>query len=329
MSEVDPRTDSWLIHAIVQQTMVLIARIATRKGRRAHLADVANRVFLDLVEQLEQSGVSQKVIADMFGLALRTYQRRRQRMLQSRSEATRTLWEALLAFIDERGTVTRRAILDRFRWDEEPMVRSLLRDLVESDLVFRTGSGDRSRYRLVEPEADEAAPVEVAVGHVWLAIYRDGPLAREALASRLSMREPVLDAALARLIQDGRIESGGDGYRCQAYLIPYGARAAWSAAVFDHYQAMVSALTAKLGGDARADLRDSIGGSTFRLSVWPGHPFEREALDLLAEQRTRVQALRQRIDRYNAQHPHDGPNRQVVVYLGQNVIDDDEEDEEG
>jgi hypothetical protein len=59
-----------LIDAIFRQTTVLIAQLATHGGARAPLAHVANQVFLDLASELEAQGVSRKVGADMFGMAL-------------------------------------------------------------------------------------------------------------------------------------------------------------------------------------------------------------------------------------------------------------------
>jgi hypothetical protein len=67
---------TYLIDSIVQQTTVLIAQVATTAGVRAPLAHVANRVFLDLVTEIERQGVARKVVADMFGLALRSYQQK-------------------------------------------------------------------------------------------------------------------------------------------------------------------------------------------------------------------------------------------------------------
>ncbi|HMA94799.1 MAG TPA: hypothetical protein VKP30_19045, partial [Polyangiaceae bacterium] len=61
-----------LIQAIVRQTTILIAQLATSHGSRAPLAQIADQVFLELVRELERQGVSRKVSADMFGLGLRT-----------------------------------------------------------------------------------------------------------------------------------------------------------------------------------------------------------------------------------------------------------------
>ena len=65
-----------LIDSIVRQTTVLIAEIATATDMRPQLARTANEVFLSLVEALRTQGVSNKAIADMFGLTLRTYHNR-------------------------------------------------------------------------------------------------------------------------------------------------------------------------------------------------------------------------------------------------------------
>ena len=54
-----------VIDAIVQQTTLLIAQLATSAGIRAPLAHLADQVFLDLGRELEQQGLSRKVVADM------------------------------------------------------------------------------------------------------------------------------------------------------------------------------------------------------------------------------------------------------------------------
>ena len=74
-----------LIQAIVRQTTVLIAQLATSGGWRAPLAQVANQVFQDLATELERQGVSRKVSADMFGMGLRSYQRRIRRITTTRN----------------------------------------------------------------------------------------------------------------------------------------------------------------------------------------------------------------------------------------------------
>src|SRR5262245_16711136 len=128
-----------LIDAIVRQTTILIATLATSSGQRAQLARVANLVFADLVRELRDQQVGNKIIADMFGMALRTYHRKTARMRSSRTDRGLSLWEAVLLHIQQHGPLTRAEILQRFRRDDESIVRSVLIDLVEAGLVTRSG----------------------------------------------------------------------------------------------------------------------------------------------------------------------------------------------
>ena len=145
-------TERTLIDAIVRQTVVLIAQLATAGGVRAPLAHVAESVFQELSRELERQGVTRSVTADMFGMALRTYQRRTQRMESSVTERGRSLWEAVFAHVRDGGVVTRDEIVHRFRHDDEVSVRAVLRDLTESGLVFASGRGRRAIYRATTDE---------------------------------------------------------------------------------------------------------------------------------------------------------------------------------
>lgn len=138
---------SLLIDSILRQTTVLIARLSTNSGLRAPLAHVTSQLFLDLVEQLEAQGLGRKVIADMFGLALRSYQQKVQRLQDAVSDRSATLWEAVLGYLREQQTATRAQVLARFAREDGAMVRGVLSDLVTSALVQRTGSGDGATYR--------------------------------------------------------------------------------------------------------------------------------------------------------------------------------------
>src|SRR3954469_21107826 len=90
-----------LIDSIVRQTTVLIAQLATAGGVRAPLAHIANQVFRELARELDAQGVSRKVSADMFGMALRSYLRRIAGLNESSTERARTLWEAVLAYLGQ------------------------------------------------------------------------------------------------------------------------------------------------------------------------------------------------------------------------------------
>jgi len=97
---------------------------------RAPLARIANQVFLNLTEELQNQGVRKKVIADMFGMALRTYHRRVRELATSRTEEGRTLWEVVLAFLREAEPVSVTRVLGRFSHDDPEVVTGILNDLV-------------------------------------------------------------------------------------------------------------------------------------------------------------------------------------------------------
>ena len=69
-----------LIDSIMQQTTVLIGQLSTAAGVRAPLARIADQVFVDLARELESQGVGRRVAADMFGMALRSYQKKLRRL---------------------------------------------------------------------------------------------------------------------------------------------------------------------------------------------------------------------------------------------------------
>src|SRR6185503_828534 len=114
-----------------------IAQLGTAGGLRAPMAQLANQVFLDLARELEAQGVSRKVSADMFGMALRAYLRKIQRLGESSTEHGRSIWEAVYSFLRSRDFVTRAEVLENFHRDDEAQVRGVLHDLSESGLVFQ------------------------------------------------------------------------------------------------------------------------------------------------------------------------------------------------
>lgn len=319
-----------LIDAIVRQTMVLIAQLATAGGARAQLAHTANQVFLDLVGSLKEQGLGNKVIADMFGMALRTYQTRVQRLSESRTDRGRSLWEALLSFVEEQqeqGPVSRGRVLQRFRHDDPLVVSGVLRDLVDSGLLHRSGRGDLAQYGIAQAPPNEAAASsdERAQAFVWSCVHRLAPASAAQVAEALSMDLAVVERALSVLERDGRARrSAADASRFESdgCVLPLGSPVGWEVAVFDHFQAMVMALCAKLDtGQRRAGARDLIGGSTFSYDIWPSHPLYAEATGFLARFRSEGAALRQRIASHNQAHPAPPDEQQrIVVYAGQLVL---------
>lgn len=322
-----------LIDAIVHQTMVLIAQLATNTALRAPLSHVADQVFLDLVRELERQRVPQKVVADMFGMAVRTYQRNILRIAQSATDRDRTLWEAMYEFIAEKGLVSRAQVLQRFARDDEAMARGILRDMVQSGLLFERGTGAHVDYRLATQEdlerLDASDGGDEAAMFVWAAIYRCGPATLGQLEAAVRMDANRLRPLVEQLVVAGRVqtENAPAGtpddavqYRATRFLVPLEAKIGWTAAVFDHYQTVVRTIIAKLrGDDPNVPYPGQTGGSTWSFDVWPGHPYESEVVGLLAELRTRVTDLERRVVDHNERSGRPEGHPQVSFYLGQSV----------
>jgi hypothetical protein len=315
-----------LIDSIVRQVTVLIAQLATSGGIRAPLSHVANQVFLDLARELEAQGVSRKVSADMFGMALRAYIRKVRRLSEAQTEHGRTLWQALLDFVRGQGLVTRQRVLERFRADGELQVTAVLHDLTESGLVFCSGAGQSAVYRAAsDDELDRLAQLSDASGLdelAWVLIYREGPFSSERLRELLGRSAAATDEVIERLLTSSRVQRAPDGQLvAKDFVVPLGASAGWEAAVFDHVQAVVQTICQRLQAAASADAAANIGGSTYSFDVWPGHPLEQGVKAQLRELREKLGALREQVDEHNRAHGLPVEHQQVVTYVGQCVLE--------
>ena len=319
-----------LIDSIVRQTTILIAQLATAGGNRQSLAHTANQVFVSLVRELKDQGVANKVIADMFGLALRTYHDKVRRLQESSTYGGRSLWEAVLAFVQERGTVPQADVLLRFRNDDQLTVRGVLKDLVDGGIVFRSGRGGRTVYRAATPDelnTDDRRDEGESIAHfIWVAVQRYGPVTMDQLLELVPMDETSSRQALDKLVKDGRVArsdpSGQVVYSCDGCFIPQGSDDGWEAAVFDHYQALVTAVCTKLARGTSATDGEIIGGSTYSYFVWDGHPMRGEVVSFLQRTREQAAALRARVAKYNATSdlPQDQMTR-VISYVGQTILE--------
>lgn len=313
-----------LIDNIVRQTTLLIAQLATASGGRAPLAHVAGQVFLDLVRELKAQGLGHKVIADMFGLALRTYHDRVRRLSESATDRGVSLWEAVLGYVRSKQLVSRAELLRRFHRDDEGSVRGVLKDLVESGLVFKSGREETTTYRATSLEelgsTLNADPALSMANMVWVVLHQQRSSTVTALSEQLSLTTEEVRTALSSLTEQGavRYDEAQAMYVADDCVIPFGAEHGWEAALFDHYQAMVTAMVHKLErGQTRALPREAVGGSTYHFDLYAGHPKEREVLDLLATVRGLAASLR---DDVSKTPPPDGQSYRVVFYVGQNVI---------
>jgi hypothetical protein len=147
----------------------------------------------------------------------------------------------------------------------------------------------------------------------------------DEVANLTRLPEAAVHAALAVLLEDGRAERvAGDAarYISRRIDVPVGQAKGWEAAVFDHFQAMVSAICAKLAaGGTRSARGDLTGGATYSLDLFPGHPLEAEAHGTLERVRAELEDLRARIDAVNAQDPSPRTDR-LLFYFGQHLRSD-------
>jgi hypothetical protein len=315
-----------LIDSIVRQVTVLIAQLATSGGVRAPVAHIANQVFVELANELAAQGISRKVSADMFGMALRAYIRKLRRLSEGRTVRGRTLWQAVLEFVREQGMVPRSRLLERFEKDGELEVAAILHDLVDSGLVFCSGTGKHAVYRAAnDEELEQLSNLSSHEGLdelVWVVIYRNGPMSEEQLAEQLARAQDKLTEPLARLFADGRVRRLDDGrLHAKDFVLPLGSPVGWEAAVFDHVQAVVQTICQRLQSSTSANDSDRIGGSTFTYDVWPGHPMEREVKEQLATLREQCGRLRRRVSDYNEEHGLEAHYEQITAYVGQSSIE--------
>ncbi len=322
-----------LIDAIVRQTMVMIARLSTVDGARSPLAHVADEVFMGLVRELENQRVGKKVIADMFGLALRSYQQKVQRLSESATTRGVTLWSAIHDFLSDRESASRAELLAHFADDDEKVVRGILNDLVENGLVWRSGSGKETRYRVATAkeieELGSAESLETIAALVWVYVCRATPVRRDELTLLLPLPPALLDAAIDSLVADERIrlEARTDGVYCvtERCLIPLGQTAGWEAALIDHHRAGLSGLVAKVVSGAHvARAADEVGGTTLCFNLWPGHPREAAVRALLATTRGQAIPLWNEVVEYNQEHRPD-KTYNVNFYCGQYLVDEEHE----
>jgi hypothetical protein len=110
-------------------------------------------------------------------------QRKVQRLVESATERGRSLWDAIYDFVRSKPVVTRREVLERFRGDDEELVRGVLAGLVESNLVFASGPTQATSFRA----ASDGELGDMVRHHqqradadlVWALVFRLGPISAE------------------------------------------------------------------------------------------------------------------------------------------------------
>ncbi len=318
-----------LVDGLVRQTTVLIAQLSTTAGVRAPLAHVADQVFLDLSREIEGQGVGRKVAADMFGMALRSYQKKVQRLTASVTDSNQTLWQAVLEFLRD-GSKSRARIDTRFAYDHARDVGAVLNDLVASGLVYCTGKAESAIYGLTS-EADLHAvatdrDLRSIANVVWLHAFLGEGRTEADFAARLMIPPPVVSKAVTLLLQERRLKQGPDGsFLATDVVIPVGATEGWEAAVLDHFRAVASVIATKAASGKASAETDEVGGATLTFNLYPGHPQEKAVRALLSSVRAQANALWQAVTAHAAERPRTDDDFKVTFYFGQTIQEADDE----
>jgi hypothetical protein len=156
-------------------------------------------------------------------------------------------------------------------------------------------------------------------------MYREGPLTAVEVAGKAQAELSGIEATLERLVEGGLIQrvehEGVFRYRASALAIPLGAPVGWEAAVFDHFKALVTTVLSRLSED-RTTLDDPVGGSTYTIEVWPGHPLAEEVYGTLGRFRSLLGDLRARAAKLNGPGEVPDQHTRVVIYVGQCLINE-------
>ncbi len=320
-----------LVHSLIRQTAILVARLALT-DKNIDLRGIEELWFLNLVHELKALGMSHNVIADMFGMPVPTYyQRRKRAQANAQSEASRArqgLRTQLLGVIREQGPVQKAQILTHFPLEDEKVIVSLLKHLQKHGWIARKG-----RAYVLEQDVDEPAidASETTQALVWVMVFRHGPIGAGKLETILSMRRGAIAEALDALLELGQIVAqeidGEEVYSTEQFVIGQEHFEGWEAAVFDHYHAMIHAVCTKLAPDRDMGADHAVvGGSTYTLGVWDGHPLEGRIVDFFEDIRTRARQLRTSIEAHNealdASPPKASQSRlkTFIFYVGQTVF---------
>ncbi len=316
-----------LIDELVRQTTVLIAQLSTAAGLRSPLSQIADQVFLELSRELEQQGVRQKVVADMFGLALRSYQVKRKRLSEGDDESAATLWQALFADLSEKSS-TRQELERRHRLHTPRHIGATLQDMVKSGLAYSSGQGPDTIYGITSDSdrqhLDQQQSERALSNLIWYLAASGSANTRLAIEQQVRASAQEVDAAINSLLTAGRLIQDGELLRARRFEVMVGAEHGWETAVCDHFRAVATAIANKVT-NPQSDAADEVGGGTVSFRVNRAHPYAREVYALLRDTRERTNSLWQRVASYNESNPASDGDDRVTFYFGQNVISSAEE----
>lgn len=316
-----------LIDAIVRKTALLVADLAVRDPVPASLMHVTDLFFTAINEHLRSKHERpQRVIADLFGLPIRTYQHRVTVLSQSASLRGITVWEAIYRFVRAEEQVSRAEIGQRFHQENPELVGSILNEMVRSKLLFCAGRGSTAVYlanQRVEFDADASPEADARL--VWVVTHGHPGASMAELAVAMGIEGSAvqanrLRAALDRLVDENRLvvtsdPEGIDRYHSRDFVFDLDAPSDGLAAFYDHFSAVVDAICQKLDGGAMP--RIGATGATYRFDLHPGMAETAEVEGLVEALRTRCSRLRHALEATGLS------DTRLVFYFGHMLVESD------
>lgn len=311
-----------LIDEIVRQTTVLIAQLSTSAGLRAPLSHLADQVFLELSRELDAQGVRRKVAADMFGMALRSYQMKLRRLNDASERNEVSLWQELYADLLS-GSATRAELERRHRTELPKQIAAALQDMVQSGLAYCSGRGQETLFGLTS-EADRQHLSSTEERRMlrdlcWYLVASGAANTRDALYKQLRLEAEAADKVIDELIDEGSLTPSGQQLSARRFEAALGAEQGWEISVLDHFRAVTTAIAARVQRTSKSEA-DEVGGGTRSFMVYEGHPFAQEVHALLRETRQRSSEAWQRVAGYNERVPPPEDADRVTFYFGQHVV---------
>ncbi len=310
-----------LIDEIVRQTTVLIAQLSTATGLRAPLSHLADQVFRELARELDQQGIRRKVAADMFGLALRSYQMKLRR-LEEENDRGASLWQSLYGDLGS-GSATRDELERRHRPHSPKQVAAVLQDMVQSGIAYKSGRGDRTVFGLTSEHdrkrLDDSEGRRVHRDLCWYFVASGAAGSRRDLAQQLQLATHEIDPLIDELLHDGHLIQDGSRLSARRFERGIDAEQGWETSVMDHFRAVTTAIAAKVNHPV-ASKGDEVGGGTRSFLVHSQHPLAPEVYHLLTDTRERISELWRRVADYNQAVPPPTDCDRVTFYFGQHVV---------
>jgi hypothetical protein len=293
-----------LITIVVRKSADLVATVATQGGSRHSLAEVPNRFHEALAEALDARNVPRKVAAEMFGVGLRTHQRRLKQAHEAPVTKRETLSARVYRLVSVAGESTKLDIELAFQDVPAHLLASALRDLQKNDLLLRTQHGAEVRFATtgrsgVLQDADE---FHVLQHFLSALVHRLGPVRSRDLCPLVDEPLELVESALQTLEHDGFLASEGPQTARQWVsrnkAMPRKAGPRRLATLGDHFVAVLTNLMGAVeeNDPETMDTSPSSAGTSVAIEVPEGHALVGELHEAFRVFRTTVADIQKRAE---------------------------------